>query len=200
MKRISILVIAVLVVLCSCSTLKIQVDSDPAGADVYLKEGKKLKNLGTTPVKIEPSNLGGLDNIQLLIKKEGYQSHSIFMANTTLSSDAEVFASLQKSEIADGKAGAVAESSPDVQRSLASIQTELIKKNYQQAEVLAKTFLDKSPFSPVGWNLLGNAYLLQNRNQEALSAYEKALIYDPENKETQMILRYLQTQPVRRNN
>ncbi len=199
MIRFSILFVAVLVTLSSCSTLKIQVDSDPSGANVYLKEGKKLKNIGVTPVEINPSMIAGKDDVQLLLKKEGYQNHSILMANTSLTSQAEVFASLQKLEKMESTM--VAEgASIETQRSLASIQTELINKNYQQAEVLAKFFLDKSPYSPVGWNLLGNAYLLQNKNQEAQQAYERALQYDPENKETQMILNHLQTQPGRRNN
>lgn len=198
MIRNSIKIIFSILILASCSSFELQIASEPSQADVYIKEGQQLKKVGQTPMQLTQRDIAGKQNFQISIQKEGYVSQDVLMQGRSLSARGEIHATLEKK--ADS-AGAQQESSKNIQKSqrqIASIQAQILQNNYQQAEVLTRSFLDSHPYSAVGWSLLGNAYLLQNRNQDALQAYSKALEFDPDNQETQNVIRYLRVEPQRR--
>lgn len=186
-------------ILVACSNMTLSVQSEPEKATVFLKDGIKLKKLGETPLRLTSDELGRGANYSLVIKKEGFQTEQVLIEKRTLKAKAEVFASLQRSS--ENGRGLASEQGGDVeeqQRSLASIQSQLIQNNYKQAEILARSFVDQNPYSAVGWNLLANSYLLQNRNQQALQAYLKAYEFDPNNQDTKKMIEHLGATPPRR--
>lgn len=183
----------------ACSSMTILVESDPPEAEVFIKNGKASKKLGVTPLQINANDIAGFEKYNLLIQKDGYQSYEVLIDKRAVSATTEVAATLQKINSTTGTTDKVADSQVEFQhRAIASIQSQLLQNNYSQAEVLIKDFLNTNPFSPVGWNLLGNAYVLQNRNQEALEAYTRALEYDPEDKDTKKMVERLTYQPEKR--
>lgn len=198
MKYLNLIFLPISLMTLSCSSMTLSVNSEPTEAAVYIKDGKKLKKLGVTPLQVEASTMREYDQYNLSIQKEGFQSHDIMIDRRILSADAKVFANLQKKSSKELSQEGTGGRFDKQQRSLASVQSQLLQKNYPQAEILAKSFLGENPYSPVGWNLLGNAYLLQNRNAAALEAYQQALEYDPENKDTIKMVEYLSGIPVRR--
>lgn len=181
----------------ACSSMEIKVKSEPNEAKVFLKEGNKLKQIGVTPLKFDPQTVSNSETLNLSIQKEGYESQEILIEKRALSSKADVFAHLPKLENMDLAQG-VSTNNFKAQRGIASIQSQLIQKEYIQAEEAARNFLTENPYSAVGWNLLGNAYLLQNRNSQALDSYKNALKYDPDNQDTLRVIQFLETNPNRR--
>ncbi len=186
-------------ILGSCSSMTMMVESEPQQATVYLKDGKKLKKLGETPLELSARDFPNSEHFNFSIQKEGYQPQDVLIDKRSMSAEAEVFATLQKLPQMNEQTGLLSQdTTASQQRSLSSIQSQLLSNNHSQAEVLARGFLNKFPYSAVGWNLLGNAYLLQNRNQQALESYRRALEYDPDNQDTQKIIQFLQVTPTRR--
>jgi predicted Zn-dependent protease len=198
MKKQTFKFLTLFILFVSCSTMTLNIDSEPPKANVFVKEGQKLKKIGETPMTISSENLKEFKQYNISIQKEGYKSHEVLIDKRALSAKANISATLQKDLSTQNMQTNNTYMGESNQRSLASIQTELLNNNYSQAEVLAKTFLNDNPYSPVGWNLLGNAYLLQNQNGLALEAYTKALSYDSENQDTQKMIEYLKGSPVRR--
>ena len=181
------------------SSMNLKINSYPDKATVYLNNGKERKKLGVTPLEIPSQELGSASSYNILIEKEGFQVESVLLERRTMKARAEIYANLKKLQNQESNGRNVAsEEVGEQQRQLASIQTLLLKNNYQQAENQAQTFVNQHPFSPVGWNLLGNSYLLQNRNSEALKAYRKAYEYDPGNQDTEKLIKFLQQKPLRR--
>ena len=183
-----------------CTTMNFQVDSQPNGAEVFSQKGKSLKKLGVTPLSLSANQVDG-DNIHLVIKKEGFQQYSVVLEKRTLSTNMQIFAQLNKggesrglASVEGGRMGKVVEK---VSRTVASIQAHLIKHNYQTAENIAQTLVNEYPYFGVGWNLLGNAYFLQNRHHDALDAYYKAVEYDPDNQETHNLIQRIENKPSR---
>lgn len=182
----------------ACANLTVTIDSEPKNAEVFLKDGKRQKSLGQTPLQIDQNQLGNQSSYNIEIRKEGFQSQAFLIEKRSINAQAEIFANLQEVPKLPNLQGQLDQNSSGQHRGLATIQAQLLTKNYQQAEVLAREFVDANPFSPVGWSLLGNSYLLQNRNQEALDSYKKALEYDPENVDTIKLVDFLNSTPARR--
>jgi tetratricopeptide (TPR) repeat protein len=179
--------------------MTLQITSNPEKADVFIREGKILKKLGETPLRVTADELGDRAPYNLVIQKPGFQSEQLLIERRTLSARAEVYASLDKlnSEEQRGVAS-FGLNSPNHERAIASIQAQLFRKDYRQAELLARDYVKDNPFSPVGWNLLGNAYLMQNRNSDALGAYQKAYEYDSSNQDTARMIEFLSETPRQR--
>lgn len=193
------LILVSLVFITSCSSMAIKVDSQPSGAEVYSQVGQNQKKLGVTPLSLAAEQIAG-DNVHLVIQKPGFQQYSIILEKRTLKADAQVFARLTSGDsrgIASLGGGNTGEKVEKVSRTVASIQSQLLKKNFQSAESLAQSLVNEYPSFAVGWNLLGNAYYLQNRHSEALEAYYKASEIDPDNRETQNLIERIERRPAR---
>lgn len=184
--------------------MSIQVESQPEGADVYVQSQKKLKKVGVTPVALSSDDIGE-NNINIVIKKEGFEPHTVLFEKRALSAQAEIYAELNPSTNNPNARGmASVEGSADknldrITRTVASIQSQLLQNNYQSAEGMAQDLVNEFPYNAVAWNLLGNAFYLQNRQQEALQAYYKAMEFDPNNQETQNLINKLENKPTRSN-
>ena len=188
-----------LLLITSCSTSDLKINSEPAGAKVYLKSEKEKTEVGVTPMVLAPQYKNH-KAYQFVIEKEGFHPQTVVFEKRSLSAQAEVFAQLKKMEgmAAGGLSDSHVQSEVQkVSRKVASIQSELIKRNYNSAETLSKDLLTEYPYSAVAWSLLGNAYYLQNRQSDALSAYKKALEYEPENKDTAHLVQMLESVPAR---
>lgn len=171
-------------------------NSDPKGAKVLLKTDKDYVEVGVTPLTL-PDEYKNLNQYQFIVVKDGYQPQSIVMEKRMVSADADVFTKLEKfspveAQLSDPK---VKSEVQKVSRTVASIQSDLIKRNYASAEGMAKELVGEYPYFAVGWNLLGNSYYLQNRQGEALSAYKKALQFEPDNLETKKLIETMEGIP-----
>jgi len=182
----------------SCSTVAMTVNSVPEGADIYLVTDNDRQKLGVTPAEVDPKALGSHSNYHLLISKPGFAPQSFLFESRRVSSKGRIFAELQK-DIAQEQGGESTrfnEEVDQVARKVAMIQASLLKHDFGQAEIFAKELLSERPKLGVAWSLLANTFYLQKRNSEALSSYEKALEYDPENRETQLMIQKIKKRGV----
>jgi len=196
MIKIILILLFLNLMLASCSNMLMKIESEPSEATVYLKDGQKMKKLGVTPLNINSDQYNNVENFHLRIEKNGYKSHEIIVDKRSVSSRANIFASMNKENLVNNfqngstplSTNSAALSQAQQHRGLASIQSLLLQSQYAQAETIARQFVVDNPFSSVGWSLLGNAYLLQNKNALALESYQKSLDYDPENEDTRRIV------------
>lgn len=202
MKLLNIFLIFVL--LSSCSSLDLKVNSDPQQASVFVKDGIKKIKVGETPADIPYRNLPDLKNYVIVVEKEGYSPYEIVLEKKNFSARADIYAQLEsKPQVtAEREVASLQKAQNETialnQRTISQIQALLLKTEYEQAESALRNFLLNNPESAVGWSLLGNSFLLRNRNQEALEAYYKALEYDPDDAETQKLVQKLTEQPLQR--
>jgi tetratricopeptide (TPR) repeat protein len=171
--------------------MNMTVTSNPPDANVTLITKTGARQLGKTPLSIDSSQLNNTgDGFTLEISKDGHFQQRVVIEKRSLASAAEVNVKLSQHPKFDFK-----KNDPDVKaaieqivRNISSIQSMLVKRDYNQAEVLTKTLLNEYPNLAVGWSLLGNTYYLQGRYDEAATHYQKALEIEPQNQETRDML------------
>lgn len=195
MKHINIFLI-LFAMLISCSSYDLKINSEPKGAKVFIKSEKEKTEVGVTPMVLSPEHKNK-ESFQFVIEKEGFHPQTVVIEKRSLAAEAEVFANLKKIETVEVQLNDpnVKGELQKVSRKVASIQSELIKRNYSNAEGMSKELLNDYPYFAVGWNLLGNAYYLQNKHSDALGAYKKAYEFEPDNLETKNLIDSLQTLP-----
>lgn len=196
MKNVYILIL--FAVLTACSSHELKISSEPKGAKVFIKSDKEKTEIGITPMMLA-NEYKNTDSYQFIIEKEGFLPQSVIIEKRSFNSEAEVFANLKKIETLE-----VQLNDPNVKgelqkvtRKVASIQSELMRHNYTNAENMSKDLLISYPYFAVGWNLLGNSYYLQNKQSEALSAYKKAIEFEPDNEDTKNLIQSIENIPLR---
>lgn len=183
-------------VVASCASYDLKINSEPKGAKVFIKSEKEKTEVGVTPMALA-SQYKNQDSYQFVIEKEGYHPQTVVIEKRSFSAEAEVFANLKKVETLEVQLNdpKVKGELQRVTRKIATIQSELIKRNYNNAEGMAKDLLNEYPYFAVGWNLLGNSYYLQNKHSDALGAYKRALEFEPENMETKNLIQSIENVP-----
>ncbi len=191
-------VLFVFLFLVSCSSYDLKINSEPKGAKVFIKSDKDKTEVGTTPMVLAPQ-YKDQPSYQFVIEKDGFHPQTVVIEKRSFAAEAEVFANLKKIETLEVQLNdpKVKGELQKVTRKVASIQSELIKRNYVNAEGMAQDLLNEYPYFAVGWNLLGNSYYLQNKHQDALAAYRKALEFEPENIETKNLIQKMEDVPTR---
>lgn len=195
MKHTKYIILSLLVII-SCSTYDLKINSEPKGAKVYIKSEKEKTEVGVTPMVLAPQYKNA-DAYQFIIEKDGFHPQTVVIEKRSFATEAEVFANLKKIETLEVQLNdpKVKGELQKVTRKVASIQSELIKRNYTNAEGMAKDLLNEYPYFAVGWNLLGNSYYLQNKHSDALGAYKRALEFEPENMETKNLIQSMENLP-----
>lgn len=191
-------ILFVFLFLVSCSSYDLKINSEPKGAKVYIKSDKDKTEVGMTPMVLAPQYKDQA-SYQFVIEKEGFHPQTVVIEKRSFAAEAEVFANLKKIETLEVQLNdpKVKGELQRVTRKVASIQSELIKRNYENAEGMAKELLNEYPYFAVGWNLLGNSYYLQNKHSDALGAYKRALEFEPENIETKNLIQKMEDVPAR---
>ncbi len=182
----------------NCSHMNIQVTSNPPEAEVILHTKSGSQKIGKTPLTIPDSQLSNLnDGFTVEVSKEGYFQQKVLVEKRSINSSAELTVKLNPHPKFDFKKSdpEVLATIEEIARQVSSIQAFLLKRDYNQAEVLAKSLLNQYPNLAVGWSLLGNNYYLQGRFAEATSQYQRALEIEPNNQETRDILSKMNRAP-----
>ena len=181
--------------------MKLDILSEPSQATVYLKSNRKMEKMGQTPLSLEDKDLKGASGFHFVIAKEGYRPESLLIEKRSMPAQGEIFTKLEPfahaSSVGEGGKNHLSGQVQRVSRTVASIQSQILQKKYQQAETLARDLINEFPYFAVAWNLLGNSYYLQRRYNEALKAYYKALEFEPENKETKSLIERIEKVPER---
>lgn len=189
----SIKLAIVLLLISSCTTTQMTINSDPAGADVVIvnDEGREDK-LGQTPLNLTPEMMDRFptNNWRLSLNKPGFIKDQLFIETKMFRELGRVSVKLTpeanwKEAYQDANAYKYLN---DVSGMSAEIQAATVKGDYGKAESLANSLVTRYPKLSVGWNLLGNIYYLQKRIDKAVESYQKSLAINPDDQVTKGIL------------
>ncbi|MBS1962737.1 MAG: tetratricopeptide repeat protein [Bdellovibrionales bacterium] len=168
-----------------CSSGQIQVESDPAGADVNVVSGGGMKQkIGQTPLTLTPAqfpNAFGAD-VQIQVSKDGYRAESFLLPPQASGAVGRIQAKLADDPVSK-TCQDTANSIADATDAVAQIQRLIYKKNYGDAERALVSATVKYPAVPIFYSLLGNVYYLEKQLDKALESYRHAAALQPQNLE-----------------
>lgn len=180
-------------IISSCTTTQMTVNSEPSGADVVIVDdsGREDK-LGQTPLNITPEMMDRFpsDSWRISLNKVGFIKDQLFIETKMFREIGRVSVKLTpeanwKEAYQDMNAYKYLN---DVSGMSAEIQAATVKGDYGKAESLANSLVTRYPKLSVGWNLLGNIYYLQKRIDKAVESYQKSLAINPDDQVTKGIL------------
>lgn len=177
----------------SCSTTDMTLNSEPAGADVVIVDDSgREEKLGQTPLVLTSEMMsrfpGGYWRMSL--NKTGFVKDQLFIETKMFKELGRVSVKMTpeanwKEAYQDVNAYKYLN---DVSGMSAEIQAATVKGDFGKAESLANSLVTRYPKLSVGWNLLGNIYYLQKRIDKALESYQKSLAINPDDQVTKGIL------------
>jgi tetratricopeptide (TPR) repeat protein len=179
--------------LASCASSQLTVESDPAGADIYVvTSGNVKQKLGQTPLTITPSQLPVLfsSESQIQVSKEGFRAESFLLPPQSTGTIGRIQAKLSEDSVSKtclDSSNALSEATDAV----AQVQRLIYRKNYFEAEKALATYTVKYSAVPVFHSLLGNVLYLQKNLARALESYQRASALQPQNLENQKMVQRL---------
>jgi tetratricopeptide (TPR) repeat protein len=210
---ISLLYILFLLVIPGCSMLGIskndiqfKIISNPENAYVYLYDSKEKKyiELGKTPLLIDKNDKrlknSALPSVtHLMIAKEGYTPESIIW-NTKILSNIDLNINLKHIDVwANPSSEAASTFINDVGRQIKKIYSDIRMNKLDQAKKSSELLQAKYPKASIFYDIKGSLLMLEGKNDQALLQYEKSLALDPNNEETQNIIKFIKARQGRNN-
>ena len=167
-------------ILNSCATSEIKVNSTPSEAKVHLvgPDGQK-EALGVTPLVKSKKTFNSQGPYTLEIQKEGYETRSLFVPESYYQNQISVHAHLSKPTQG---ATIVNNSSMDgnrIVKEVSVIHGLIQRKEFGEAQSKLVNLTTDYPGYNALWSLLGNVYFLQRKWDQAQDAYTRAAELDP---------------------
>ncbi len=180
-------------ILLSCSSGQLNISTVPEKVSVKIREEDgQIRDLGTSPVKMESSDFFKASNyIQLVLSKDGYDNEKIVLIKPPLDGSISLSVELIKSSSGVEKALSSAELEK-LATLVASSQQLFYAKKYSETEVSLKKLIAEFPDVSLSYDLLGNVYYLQNQREKALGMYKRADQISPRNIERNRMIDKLQ--------
>lgn len=201
-KEVTLIIWALLALGCSFAATKVDLTSEPKGAQVVLiSSNGREDTVGETPLQLNQQNLRSGDQGMTRIKlnKEGFVTEQILLENLATGKQGSIHVTMKP--LANWSQAFVDEQAnrylTDVASTTAEIQGATIKGDYGKAESLARTLITRYPKLAIGWTLMGNIYFLQKRVSDALEAYQKSLTIDPSSQQTRDVIERIRGAQIR---
>lgn len=175
-----------------CASSALRVESNPEGADVFVAiEGQAPKKIGTAPLNILEGTINpGQHAFQVTVSKEGYHSESVLIPAGSFSRSAVV--NVRLNEIPSTAKQLNEQTLQKLASLVASAQAMIVSKEYGIAEQTLINGLSQYPNVSTLHELLGNVYYLQRDLTRALSSYRRAHSMNPNNSDTQRMIRKIE--------
>ncbi len=186
--------VSLLWLLTACASGRVQVLSSPAEAEVYVgRDGKAPEKIGVTPLRVPAAEIfgGAQEYVQLELRKDGFDPESILVPQAMFGLTVDL--SVKLAANLSGVQGANQAALQKVARGIATAQLQISQRQFDNAEVTLNSLLAEYPQISVFHDLLGNVHYLRKDLRRALESYEQALRLDPENIETDRLVRRLRT-------
>ncbi len=190
--------------LMSCASGELRIEAMPENSDVFIiNAAGNEQRVGSTPLNIASPNLfRSGDLVKLSIRKQGFQSHNVYIPRTMIPSKGELSVSLIESPSSqslrqtdiEGIANceAISQSTINtISRAVAAVQTLIMRGEYATAEIRLANLLSEHPYISVLYDLQGNVHYLQKRYDKALTSYETSLKLQPNSVETTFMVKKL---------
>ncbi len=215
--KISLLV-AYVSICYSCASGQLQLNSEPAAAEVFLTSAIGKTSLGKTPLTLNANDLNRVNGpiIHLEVSKKGFLSRNLVVSKNVSQKQATIDLKLsptdewlkQQDEYkacaqVSGKASQfIAEIATNsvcptigkekfnkLANGIAEAQALILRKDYLAAQIRLKTLTSDYPHVSVIYDLLGNISFIQRNLSDALRNYLKSLSIEPTNTQTQTMIR-----------
>lgn len=187
--RFIIFIVCSLLTLISCSSATYRFSSNPSEADVLLvsKNGEK-KALGKTPLNLNAHEVNSSkDALIIEVKKEGYQSQQLFIADSYFAKNVEASVVLAPQVAATDTKNQDA-SMNEIATSVADIQRDIQSKNYDLALTKLSRMQSSYPNVATFYSLMGNVHYLEKRLDKSLQSYKRAISLNPNLYEVQKMI------------
>lgn len=204
MKIINKLILAVAALsLVSCSTKlfnfgnkeTFKIESRPPKASVYKyeKKNKSFVKIGETPIEIKKEELDQFKDFSAFkIEKTGYVvEHILFDKNSK--SNIDYLISLKAVETwSDQDAEVSSKLAGDIAKKVQYINRLILRRKLNEALNLAKELVNQYPKAHTFYDIKGSIYLLKGDKNQGIASLKKSLVLNPENIETEKLLKVLQ--------
>jgi tetratricopeptide (TPR) repeat protein len=183
--------------LIGCSNATLQIQTEPTQTSIVSVENGVERTLGSSPLTFDQKTYPFSDKvIRLVFEKPGYIKEQVVLESEYFKKVGSINVKLTplanwKEASQDPQANKYLN---DVAAMAAEIQALTVKKDFANAENLAKSLISRYPKLSVGYILVGNIYYLQKRVGDATQAYTKALDLNPNDQEAKSVLERLKGQ------
>lgn len=175
---------------CASSNYRIQTSPSDVEVEVVYKSGLK-KSLGKSPVSMTSQDINpNKESLQLNLKKNGYESTSIFVPESPFQKNLEVLVNLKPDEN-KGETCKNDQTWNIIAASVADIQKDIQMKSYEIASTKINRMLADYPSVATFHSLNGNVHYLEKRIEKALASYRRAYELNPNSAELQRIIEKL---------
>jgi len=181
---------------CSCTSTIVSVSSVPSDADVVLVTASGERTLGKTPYdfNLDKESTGSDKSVHVVVRKDNYHDQSVLLPKSL--SPATHKMSLRLAEKPSTTPVVTKEvecpkqddATPRVARAVAEAQSLISLREYETASLKLEMVISQHPNIAILHDLRGNVYFLQRNFSEALKAYEKSLLIEPNNPEAQRMI------------
>ena len=188
-----------ILVLVSCAGIKdFHLETTPNEANVFLYDAsqKKYIEVGKTPFKLTNEKLkeyikGGNSFVALRVEKAGHAVEHIIY-DTKTKKKVEYFLQLKAIEMWADKEGSISSKlANDIAKKVQSINRAIVQKELDQALVRTNNLIELYPKAYVFYDIKGSIHLLKGNKAQAISSLKKSLSINPDNVETENILKAL---------
>ncbi len=150
--------------------------TNPEGSDLYvIRSGSPATLVGKTPVSLDSATVPGLfgDNLQLEIRRKGFETTSVLVPQSNVSSSGRLYVALK--EIPPAAACTKQdESLAEVASGVAEVQLLISKKELDEAQAKLKVLIARYSSVPTLHVLMGNVHYLKRELSKALVYYRNA--------------------------
>ena len=185
--------ILVVSLLSACASSTLNVESQPEGADVFVKfKDSNVRKIGTTPLNISESQLPhGDDSYEITVSKDKFEKEKIVVTPSKFSRNIKVNVKMNTAQ--ETVPSITNKDLNELIRMTAFAQNALKSKDYDLAEKTLNSAIVKYPNIPTIYTLLGNSFYLRKDLDRALVHYKKSFELDPQNIETENIIKKIET-------
>lgn len=177
-----------------CAAGALRVNSSPEKAEVFVTyEGEQPNKIGETPLNLDSrvidENRGKY--LTVSIKKEGYQTESVIVPNTVMSSTFDMSSRLEEYKLplqCQDQTASIEKISRGVAQAQSMMQTSRLVEAQGQLSMLITDF----PNVSVLHDLMGNVHYMNKNLEMAYASYRKSLELNPANVDTQRMVTKIQ--------
>ncbi len=177
----------------SCSTVPIEIVSQPSPAEVFLESTEEPavdpSLIGQTPIRLELDKISLSSPWVFTFKKKGFQTKEVFIPSEDFLKDKPQIAITLKSSQPPPR--------PLVRVKVVFHQYEMIKYNIHRKKYSAalrdvNDLIKRDPEVPTFYELQGTIYFMQKRYRKAKLAWKKAIKLSPHPRQLKEILQLLE--------
>lgn len=185
--------LAISMLLMTCSSAELRVNSSPSEAKVTLisRDGQK-EELGLTPLTKARKSLNTRGPFLIEIQKEGFETKNIFVPDSFYQSQI-ILQTLMNKPQQSVTTSPVALDGNKIVREISVIHNLIQRKEFSEAQSKLVNLTTDFPGYSALWSLLGNVYFLQRKWDQAYDAYTRASDLDPNAADVRSMLERLKS-------